>query len=201
MDTSQKIQAGLGFAFGVIFVSVILTIAVFIPLPSDFQYQVFRIVLALAAGGVGAVIPGSLNVNIPKVLTAGGALAVFVVVYFYSPAQLAVKRIPSETPAQKETSEAEAKLAKEQVEHQAAIRKQIEELEPQIEDSDRYLQQWQLNLIKAKDDLATAEQQNNKISAGDFRKAIEVAKATIEHFDTQKKEQMARRDALEKQLR
>src|SRR5207249_652829 len=62
-------------------------------------YQVFRIVLALAAGGVGAVIPGILNVNIPKVLTAGGALAVFVVVYFYSPAQLAVKQLPSQSQA------------------------------------------------------------------------------------------------------
>ncbi len=91
---SQKIQTVLGFLFGVIFVSAILVIALFVPFPSDFQYQVFRIVLALAAGGVGAVIPGILNVNIPKLVTAGGALAVFVVVYFYSPAQLAVKQLP-----------------------------------------------------------------------------------------------------------
>ena len=91
MTTSQKIQAGLAFVFGVVFLSVILAIAIFIPKPTDFQYQVFRITLALAAGGIGAVIPGILNVDIPRLLTAGGALAVFVVVYFYSPAQLIIK--------------------------------------------------------------------------------------------------------------
>jgi hypothetical protein len=94
MASLPKTYTSLGFVFGVIFLSAILILAVFIPQPSDFQYQVFRIVLALAAGGVGAVIPGILNVNIPKVLTAGGALAVFAVVYFYSPAQLAVKQLP-----------------------------------------------------------------------------------------------------------
>jgi energy-coupling factor transporter transmembrane protein EcfT len=94
-DPAHKTQITLAFIFGVVFISLILAIAVFIPQPSLFQYQVFRIVLALAAGGVGAVIPGVLNVNIPKILTAGGALAVFVVVYFYSPAQLAVKKVPS----------------------------------------------------------------------------------------------------------
>jgi hypothetical protein len=94
-DPGHKTQITLAFIFGVVFISLILAIAVFIPQPSIFQYQVFRIVLAMAAGGVGAVIPGVLNVNIPRVLTAGGALAVFVVVYFYSPAQLAVKKVPS----------------------------------------------------------------------------------------------------------
>jgi hypothetical protein len=36
MDAPQKIQTALGFVFGVIFVSAILAIAVFIPVPSDF---------------------------------------------------------------------------------------------------------------------------------------------------------------------
>jgi uncharacterized integral membrane protein len=91
MTSTQKTQLWLAFTFGVVFLAIILVIAVFIPNPTNFQYQVFRITLALAAGGVAAVIPGILNVNIPRFITAGGALAVFVVVYFYSPAQLIVK--------------------------------------------------------------------------------------------------------------
>jgi hypothetical protein len=47
-------------------------------------------VLALAGGGVGAVIPGFLDVSVTPstkfALRAGGALAVFVILYFWSPA-------------------------------------------------------------------------------------------------------------------
>jgi len=65
------------------------------PSPTKPQYEIFRIVIALAAGGVGAVVPGLLSLqmnlgltsNQKVVLRAGGALAVFVVVYFYSPAE------------------------------------------------------------------------------------------------------------------
>ncbi len=78
----------LAFAFGVVFVIVLLILASAVPHPTPFQYTVFRIVLALAAGGVAAMIPGFITIDIPKVLRAGGALAVFVIVYFYSPAAL-----------------------------------------------------------------------------------------------------------------
>lgn len=88
------IQLSLAFSFGVIFLGIILYIAFIIPNPTVFQYQIFRITLALAAGGIAAMIPGILNVNLPSFLTAGGALAVFVVVYFYSPAQIAIQEIP-----------------------------------------------------------------------------------------------------------
>ena len=44
-------------------------------------------------GGVAAVVPGILNVKVGNFVSAGGALAVFVVVYFYSPAQLAVQDV------------------------------------------------------------------------------------------------------------
>lgn len=75
------------FVFGVIFVAVLLIIALFYPRPTPFQYTVFQIVLALAAAGVAALIPGLINVKVPGV-SAGGALAVFVVVFFFSPAAL-----------------------------------------------------------------------------------------------------------------
>jgi hypothetical protein len=88
---SQITQLLLAFFFGISFITVILVVAIFIPNPTPFQYQVFRIVLALAAAGCAAMIPGSLNIKIPNQLTAGGALAVFVLVYFTNPAQIVAK--------------------------------------------------------------------------------------------------------------
>ena len=76
------------FVFGVAFVSAILVLAVFFPDPTNFQYTVFRIVLALAAAGVAAFIPGFLHLQVNNWLRAGGAMAVFAIVFFFSPAQL-----------------------------------------------------------------------------------------------------------------
>jgi hypothetical protein len=78
----------LAFAFGVIFVAVLLLLAIFFPNPTPFQYQVFRVVLSLAAGGVASMIPGFLTLRVANWLRAGGALAVFAIVYFYNPASL-----------------------------------------------------------------------------------------------------------------
>ena len=78
----------LAYAFGVVFVVVLLAMALFVPNPTEFQYTVFRIVLALAAAGVAAMIPGFLEVTVSTWLRAGGAMAIFAVVYFYAPAAL-----------------------------------------------------------------------------------------------------------------
>jgi hypothetical protein len=93
--SQQRLQSILGFVFGTVFVVTILTLVTLLPNPTPAQYEIFRIVIALAAGGVAAVIPGLLNIQMQFGLTegqklaiqAGGALAVFVIVYFYSPAQ------------------------------------------------------------------------------------------------------------------
>jgi len=82
----KKTQTIVSFSFGVIFVIVLLIIAFTTPDPTDFQYTIFRIVLALAAGGVVAAFPGFIEVTLGKWLRSGGALAVFVLVYFYAPA-------------------------------------------------------------------------------------------------------------------
>lgn len=81
----------LAFIFGAIFLTAILVIALFVPSPTDFQYNVFRTILALAGAGIGAVIPGFMEVRFQKWLRAGGALAVFAVLYFFSPANLVVQ--------------------------------------------------------------------------------------------------------------
>jgi hypothetical protein len=85
---TKHVQKIVAFGFGVVFVISLLVLAVFFPAPTSFQYLVFRTVLSLAAAGIASMIPGFLEINISAWLRAGGALAVFAVVYFNNPAQL-----------------------------------------------------------------------------------------------------------------
>ena len=87
---NSTMQTLLSFFFGVIFIIVLIAIAFIEPEPSSFQYNIFRVVLSLAAAGVVAVLPGFIEVKLGKWLRATGALAVFVVVYFYNPASLVI---------------------------------------------------------------------------------------------------------------
>lgn len=91
----------LAFIFGVIFVTALLLFVLFVPNPTPQQFEVIRIILALAAGGVAAIIPGFLNLQLGAganlTLRAGGALAVFAIVYFYSPAHWAPSSAPNIT--------------------------------------------------------------------------------------------------------
>jgi hypothetical protein len=86
----QPVPITLSYIFGFFFVVVLLAIAFIKPEPSSFQYNVFRTVLALAGAGVVAVIPGFIEVKCGDWLRAGGALAVFVVLYFWNPASQGV---------------------------------------------------------------------------------------------------------------
>jgi hypothetical protein len=79
------------FGFGIAFFFILIVIALFVPVVSVFQEFVFRLVLSLAAGGIGASIPGFLNIhfNLPfGALEAGGALALFAVCYLVNPPAL-----------------------------------------------------------------------------------------------------------------
>jgi len=71
----------LAFIFGVVFICAMLAFATFVPNPSPFALNVYITVLALAAAGIGAVIPGTIGVEY-KSIKAGGALALFVIVFF-----------------------------------------------------------------------------------------------------------------------
>jgi hypothetical protein len=93
--TERQVAVG----FGIVFVITMLALAVWVPNPTPFQYTVFRIVLALATAGLAATIPGFIEVTFPNWIRAGGALAVFVIVFFYNPASLVVST-PSPSSAQ-----------------------------------------------------------------------------------------------------
>ena len=88
--SEQRLSTILAFCFGVVFLAALLAIVIIFPDPTDRQFEIIRTVLALAAGGVAAAIPGLLNLQLGAgsklAIRAGGAIAVFVVVYFYSPA-------------------------------------------------------------------------------------------------------------------
>ena len=87
-----RTSAILAFTFGVLFVTALL-VFIFVPNPTIQQFEIVRIILALAAGGVAAINPGLLSLKLGAsadlALRAGGALAVFVIVSFYSPARWA----------------------------------------------------------------------------------------------------------------
>jgi hypothetical protein len=105
-DDSRKklpLEKLLIFIFGLFFLITELVIALVFPEPSNFQYTIFRIILALAAGGIAALIPGLIDIKIGGgakfVLRASGAIAVFVIVYFYSPATLVPNPAKPKIPA------------------------------------------------------------------------------------------------------
>jgi hypothetical protein len=80
-----NISALLAFVFGVVFLTTMLVFAVAFPNPTGFQLKVFGATLSLAAGGVGAVLPGMLNFQFGGMVKAGGALALAAIVWFTQP--------------------------------------------------------------------------------------------------------------------
>jgi hypothetical protein len=87
----DRLEIVLAFLFGCLAIAAVLWLAFRSASLTEPQFEILRIVLALAGGGVGAVIPGFLELNMKTgtklALRAGGALAVFVVLYFWSPAR------------------------------------------------------------------------------------------------------------------
>src|SRR5438045_715298 len=90
---SNQINTVAAYVVGTVILAILLAIAIWCPYPSEFQYTVFRIVLALAAAAFAICIPGSLDVKLAVGVTAGGALAVFVLVFFFSPAGAVVQQV------------------------------------------------------------------------------------------------------------
>ena len=86
------------FTFGVIFLTVILVLVVIYPTPSTAMFFAFRLAMALSAAGIGALLPGFLNLEVPLPvkggMRAGGALALFASVWFVNPATLGVEVTP-----------------------------------------------------------------------------------------------------------
>lgn len=78
----------IAFTCGMVMVAVIFVTALFVRDPTAFQYVVFRIILSLAAAGFTIFVPAFLEVQIGSIARGTGALAVFLIIYFFSPAAL-----------------------------------------------------------------------------------------------------------------
>lgn len=97
MPITHSLEKAAVFIFGVSFLIAMLVLAILIPNPTQTQFFVFRLVLALSAAGVGAFLPGVIRIDIPLpirgVVRAGGALALFASVWFVNPANFAIEGI------------------------------------------------------------------------------------------------------------
>ena len=86
----HRLGTMLGFAFGCVFIAVVLARAFTSSSLDDRRFEILRIVLALAGAGIVGVISGFLDLKMKAgtkwTLRATGGLAVFVVLYFWSPA-------------------------------------------------------------------------------------------------------------------
>ena len=66
----------------------ILLLTLLVPYPTPFQGLVVRTLLSAATSGFVTSIPGLLSIKVGDWLRASGALAVFVLVFLFNPAQL-----------------------------------------------------------------------------------------------------------------
>lgn len=78
----------LAFGFGFFFTVILLLIAKFDREPTPLGILIYRVVLALVASGIGAVIPGMVDVNVQPLVRAGGAIGLFVIVFLFNPPNL-----------------------------------------------------------------------------------------------------------------
>jgi hypothetical protein len=95
-----KWQRIISVVVGVVAVAGVVVLSVLLPNPTPWQQYVFRGCLAIGLAALGALVPGFLNVALKMkgylTVMAGGSLAIFVLLWMYSP-----KPIQSEGPTQK----------------------------------------------------------------------------------------------------
>ena len=75
-------------AMGIVIIAIIIVISLKIPNPTKSQFWIWRVITSLGAACIGAVIPGFVEIDgsiNEIVVRAGGALALFLVVYLLNP--------------------------------------------------------------------------------------------------------------------
>jgi len=84
LETLEIVLLSLGV--GLIVITLVMALAT--PTPTTFQIWVFRVNMALGAACIGALIPGFIELSgtIGEIaIRAGGAIALFLVVYLINP--------------------------------------------------------------------------------------------------------------------
>ena len=90
MRSAKKIEGAktsnvLPFVTGIIFLVVVTVFALFVKTSNAWLYLIFRATLALAVAGIAAILPGFLTYKIAGTAHAGGALAIFLLVFTTNP--------------------------------------------------------------------------------------------------------------------
>jgi hypothetical protein len=87
--TTPFVERHLPGVVGAAFLLITIVLSLVIPTPTSFQRRVFIGTLSIALSGMAVEIPGLLNVRMTLgrklVITAAGAIAIFVLVYVLSP--------------------------------------------------------------------------------------------------------------------
>ncbi|MEJ2818093.1 MULTISPECIES: DUF4019 domain-containing protein [unclassified Caulobacter] len=91
------VKALIAFVFGAIFIITILAFATIVKNPSSTAIWTYRVILALAAGGVAAILPGFIDVKYKSFVQAGGAIGVFVLVLMAFPTPSPAPEKPAAT--------------------------------------------------------------------------------------------------------
>lgn len=101
------VKALIAFVFGAIFIITILAFATIVKDPSSTAIWTYRVILALAAGGVAAILPGFIDVKYKSFVQAGGAIGVFVLVLvtFPTPRPASEKAVAPEKVAEASSQE------------------------------------------------------------------------------------------------
>ena len=80
------IKTLIAFVFGAIFIITILVFTAVVKTPSPTEIWTYRIILALAAAGVAAILPGFIDIKYKGFVQASGAIGVFVLILLAFPA-------------------------------------------------------------------------------------------------------------------
>ena len=85
-NMKNKLQSIFLPAFGVVFLVGIIVLSLLNPFPSMFQSATLWVALCLAASACAALIPGFVEFRLRGLVRAGGAIAIFCIMYFEVPA-------------------------------------------------------------------------------------------------------------------
>jgi hypothetical protein len=101
-QSKSQLEIWLAFSFGVIFIAILLYLSTVEKNPTPLAIRTYVTVLALAGGGIGAVLPGFLEIQYKNFARAGGAIALSVLIYLNEPTigKNVVNFVEPKTPAQ-----------------------------------------------------------------------------------------------------
>lgn len=84
----MKKQIKLGIILGTVLLIALLVIILYVKCPTEAQNNIFTVMLALSGAAFSMVLTGQINVGYSKVITASGALGVFLIIFFWKPTQI-----------------------------------------------------------------------------------------------------------------